>query len=114
MRRWRELWRAPRELAAGHDDALQVPGESCGPGEPGSAVGHERYDLPARDQHGRTTVGAILGLARAEPGAVGGEFPHADARDRGRKRLPRAAQQFTRILERPAAHAGSESAHRVS
>ena len=78
------------------------------------AVGHERYDLPARDQHGRAAVGAVRGLARAEPGPARGEIPHADARDRGRKRLPRAAQQFARILERPAAHAGAEPAHRVS
>ena len=53
-------------------------------------------------------------VARAESDPLRREVPYAGAGHGRRKRLPRAAQQLARILERAAAHAGAEPAHRVS
>ena len=58
VRRRCELWRASRQLAAGHHHALQEPREPRRPRESRIAVGHERHYLLARGEHGRAAVGA--------------------------------------------------------
>ena len=113
VRRRRQLRRPSRQLAAGHHHALQVPGQPRRPGESRGAVGHQRYYLLARGQHGWPAVGAGGGVARTEPDPLRGEIPHPDAGDGRRERFPRAAQQYARVLERAAAHAGAEPAHRL-
>ena len=79
MRRRRKLRRAPGELAAGHDHALQVPGQPRRPGQSRGAMGHQRHHLLARGEPGRPTLGAGRGVARAESDPLCREVPHAGA-----------------------------------
>src|SRR6185503_18247197 len=105
---------SPCELDAGDDDALQGTHQSRWPDQSRVAMGHERHDLPPRDQQRWTSLGAGPNLARAESDQVCEKLPHADLAVSWRERFPCAAESDARELERPATTADPKPPDRLA
>src|SRR5262249_12377538 len=93
--------------------ALQMPGEPCGPDQPGIAVGHKRRYLSSRTGKWRPGMGAGKGLARAKSHPVCEELSHSDSAQRARARFPRADEPDAGELVWAAATPGPERRDRV-
>ena len=90
-----------------HHHEVQGPGQPCRPRERGSAVGDERQHLPPRADGGRAALAADRHVAQSESDPPCVELQDADALVGRRKRLPRAAEQHARDVERLATDASA-------